>query len=196
MATSPLRLEQLVYDRVVVKARRDYDAAADATGEVHTAVRFSQIDDDEFLWRVELQATVSQGAAAPAPKYEIDVRAVGLFRVHPEYPQERVAKLIGITGTSILYSGLRDFLMSITARGPWGPFMLPTTSFIDVEPKAEDRLDAIAAAILAALREQGPLPIGELARALDVDVDTIRSIMSEFRQQGMIKTIYIQYLTY
>ena len=188
MTTPPLQLEELIYEIVHVVARKGHRASGEHRQRLENHLEFGQNRDVPGLWRVGLGVKILPEKDEPEPPYDIDMQCVGFFRVHPDYPQDRAGKLVAVTGASILYSGVRDFVMTISARGPWGPFMLPTTSFIDVEPKAEDSLDTIAAAILATLREQGPQRIGDLARALDVDVNSIRSIVSEFRQQGMVET--------
>jgi len=43
-----------------------------------------------------------------------------------------------VNGTSIFYSGLRDFVATITGRGPWGSPLLPTVSFVDLEPEGPE----------------------------------------------------------
>jgi preprotein translocase subunit SecB len=57
------------------------------------------------------------------------LQVVGFFKVAPDYPDDEIEKLIQIGGSSILYSASRDFVLTITSRGPWGPVFLPSVTF-------------------------------------------------------------------
>ncbi len=59
--------------------------------------------------------------------YRVHLVVVGFFEVSPKWPEPE--KLILINGASILYSAAREYLLTITSRGPWGALMLPTVSF-------------------------------------------------------------------
>ena len=39
------------------------------------------------------------------------------------------------TGTSILYSAAREYLITVTSRGPWPALVLPTVSFMPPKEK-------------------------------------------------------------
>ena len=187
MAVPPLQLEELFYDQLVVTARHGAAPAKEPEGNLRTDARFSHSTDDDRLWRVELEVGLGADAGSPPPKYEVAVHAVGVFRIHPEFPEEAIPKLVGITGTSIVYTSVRDFLMTITSRGPWGVLLLPTTSFTDVELRSESDDETLAATIRSALRERGPLRLAELARVLDVPIPTLRRAAARLRREGVIE---------
>jgi preprotein translocase subunit SecB len=189
MQSPPLRLESLFYDRVMVNARRDYDPSTDEDGEVETTVRFAQRKDDDRVWRIDLQVTITAGADGIPPKYEADVHAVGVVRVHPELPEEEMPNLVAITGSSLLYTSLREFLMTVTARGPWGSFMLPTASFRDLRMMPNDRLEAQAALIREILLEKGPSSLSALSKSLGIPREELSPLAAELARQGLVEKI-------
>jgi len=185
MAIPPLRLEQHYYDEVVVRARADASAALPADAAINVNARFAATDEDNRVWRVELRVEVAQRANVPPPGYEISVRAVGLFRVHPQFPEAKMQKLIAVTGVSILYSGMRDFLMTITARGPWGSVLLPTTSFTDLEPAPEVGTGR-RQQILDILAVMGDAPLRTIAERLGVPVEAARPVVRLLIREGAV----------
>ena len=56
---------------------------------------------------------------------EIELR--GQFHVHPTY-EGNIGKLVIVNGGSILYSSIRELLLSLTGRSPHGSFYLPSVS--------------------------------------------------------------------
>ncbi len=134
MKAPPIRLLDQHYDRVSVEAAPDHVPGEGPGWELRTTVTLRQNPENERTWVVFLEITLGQEDGKPRVPYELQARAVGAFETHPKLAAEDAAKLVAVTGTSILYSGLRDFLATITARGPWGPFLLPTVSFRDLEP--------------------------------------------------------------
>jgi preprotein translocase subunit SecB len=72
----------------------------------------------------------------PAP-YKLDLQITGFFEVLPDYPENKVKELIRITGASLLYSGAREYVLGFTSRGPWGPVLLPTISFLEPNQQEE-----------------------------------------------------------
>jgi preprotein translocase subunit SecB len=84
--------------------------------------------DNEF--QVTLQI-ISQPESEEAKQfYAIKLITVGFFQVNPTWPDQD--KLLRVTGASMLYASAREFLITITARGPWGAIMLPTASFLKI----------------------------------------------------------------
>ena len=61
--------------------------------------------------------------------YKIHMTVIGIFQV--DINKDDYEKLLYINGSSILYSAAREFLITITCRGPWAPVNLPTYSFLD-----------------------------------------------------------------
>lgn len=66
--------------------------------------------------------------------YDLDVDIVGLFEVDNSIDDSsRRDSIAGVLGSTLLYSAARDFIYSLTLRGPWEAVYLPTVSFIPSE---------------------------------------------------------------
>lgn len=137
MKAPPIRLLEQYYNRVSVEAMEDHKPGGAPGWELATTISVRQHPDRKRICAVLLEIRLSQEDGQPRIPYEISAHATGTFEVHPGVPAEEIAKMVAVNGTSILYSGLRDFIATITGRGPWGSLLLPTVSFIDVEPKVE-----------------------------------------------------------
>jgi len=84
------------------------------------------------IYQVALEIIIMPDNEKEKIPYSIDLVTVGLFSVSKAIKDPE--KLLRITGASILYSAAREFLITLTARGPWQPpVFLPTVSFIPPE---------------------------------------------------------------
>ena len=76
-----------------------------------------------------------------AVPYDFSLKVVGFF-VCPETKEgseehtRKIAPHIYVQGSSLLYSLAMEYLRNITAAGPYGPFILPTYSFVPSDLKA------------------------------------------------------------
>jgi len=128
--SSPLQLEHMVYERIEIAALPGHEPGAIVN--VKSAVSLGSTKDLKS-WRVRLTVTVSRDEE-PTPPYAINIVASGAFApVSVEDSPERIAKLVGVTGSSILYSAVRELVLLLTGRGQYGPFMLPTQSFVNLD---------------------------------------------------------------
>jgi preprotein translocase subunit SecB len=67
----------------------------------------------------------------PYGRYVLNVIFQDLVLKAQNWPDPE--KLLRVNGASILYSSAREFLITVTSRGPWAPMILPTISFLPVE---------------------------------------------------------------
>lgn len=65
----------------------------------------------------------------PGGPYNYTLHAVGFFRADESYPEDKRPQAVVINGSSMLYTAAREFLATVTGRGPWGAVILPVTSF-------------------------------------------------------------------
>jgi preprotein translocase subunit SecB len=88
------------------------------------------IDKEENKYQVTLEVVSQPESEEKRQFYAIKLISVGFFQVTPEWQDKD--KLLRVTGASMLYSAAREFLITITSRGPWGAIMLPTASFLKI----------------------------------------------------------------
>lgn len=98
--------------------------------DVECDVDVAQSASDERRWRVRLSVSFNaKGAAVAAHKGQVTY--VGIFTVVPEYPLEKMPKLVAVTAPSLLYSAIRELVALLTGRGPLRTVQLPAVSFLD-----------------------------------------------------------------
>jgi preprotein translocase subunit SecB len=98
----------------------------DAVLNFSVDVRTSTDDTQEHLVDLTISLNRADGQTVP---YEIDLVMRGFFRVASEVPEPlRVGFLVN-GAPSVLYSAAREFIQTMTARCPNGPFILSMTRF-------------------------------------------------------------------
>ena len=137
MAIPPLRLETYYFTKVAVSADPCYEPQEGVAPAItiDTDVGLGQHSSDPNRWMVTLGVHAKSPDEKPIP-YNVDLEVVGFFRVEPEVEQGKAPALVQANGAAILYSAAREFLLTITGRGPWPPIALPTTNFLGFEKKS------------------------------------------------------------
>jgi len=127
----PLQLEMYYFTKVMMEADPCFQPKNDEDQHfgVTTHVELMQHREDPRRWQVVLDISTEAPEGQSMP-YKVDLQVVGFFTVAPEVEEARMPKLIHANGTAILYSSAREFLLTITGRGPWPAVYLPTTNFL------------------------------------------------------------------
>jgi len=138
MSRPPLRLKHYFFTKINCEADLNYKDPHPKAGnkyEVKVRSNVAPRKDKDRDWMAILDIHVFS-PEKPAP-YKLDLQVTGFFEVLPDYPENKVKELIRITGASLLYSGAREYVLGFTSRGPWGPVLLPTISFIETKQQEE-----------------------------------------------------------
>ncbi|MGB5198008.1 MAG: protein-export chaperone SecB [Candidatus Deferrimicrobium sp.] len=135
----PLRLESYFYTKINVQAA-PLGELPEPEGEKHTVtvdtkVSMKRNKENDKKWMVILNIHADSSSNKPIP-YKVDLEMVGIFEVLVDLEKQKVARLIHVTGSSILYSAARELVLMLTGRGPWAPWSLPTTTFIDLKKES------------------------------------------------------------
>lgn len=85
---------------------------------------------------LSLLLSIKRGESCAFP-YDIEMEMFGVFDVNG-LPEEKRIPLVLVNGSSILYSAMREMLLTITQRCMHGPVMLPSVHFVRLE---KDYLD-------------------------------------------------------
>lgn len=139
----PLELKHHFFTDVVVTANHNVPHEDIKNGkvfgcevEVNVNVVGAPNNDREFQVQLTIKAVEAQSHVMG---YEVKLTTVGFFIITDETPPERRKDLANILGASLLYGAAREFLYSITMRGPHPPIYLPTISFIPEAPACEQK---------------------------------------------------------
>lgn len=155
MKPSPIRLLQLAFKRVAVEVDPRHVPAEppnpmttvfDFDGvSITTEVGFDEIDEAHErgrMYLVSLRVLIDNQPANDAPNrkfspYLIDMEAAGVILL-PNGAEKLgpPADLVTVNGAALLWSSIREQLLTLTSRMPVGPVMLPTVHFHDLKQGA------------------------------------------------------------
>ncbi len=132
---SPLLLKSYFFPVISVVANPKWsqdpvDSELDLNLKVQNDLYVSKGTENNFQVRVAI--TIDSTETKPAP-YDVLLIVIGTFGTVPDFPEKET--LVKISGSSILYGAAREYLATITGRGPYPPLLLPSVSFLPVPQK-------------------------------------------------------------
>jgi preprotein translocase subunit SecB len=86
----------------------------------------SEIDGHENTYAVKLDISIKNTDEHPS-QYNVQLSAYGVLTADKDLDDKK--NNMSVTGSSILYSASREFLLGIMSRGPWPPIMLRALPF-------------------------------------------------------------------
>jgi preprotein translocase subunit SecB len=142
MHPSNLQLKRYFLTRFDFSANPEYDPAADLELAFEDLVVSSEKaplnGDVRRDWEVTLALQYSAAKGKNIP-YLLSAEIVGIFSVCDKVDDEAVEFYVDTNATSVLYSTLREIVITMTAKGPFHPLLLPTVSFYEpVDEETED----------------------------------------------------------
>lgn len=135
LAAPPLELKKYFFPFVQVTADDEYEPSEKEITpnfEVKTSLEH---DEANQVYQVVIEIVVEPEDEESKIPYSIHLIAVGLFFVNADFPDPE--KLLRITGASMLYSAAREFIITVTSRGPWPHVIIPTISFLSDKKQIE-----------------------------------------------------------
>lgn len=129
----PLELKKYFFPYVRVAADAEYESSEKEIKpnfEVRTSVEQDPIN---HIYQVVIEIMVEPEDEKSKIPYSIHLIAVGLFAVNEKFSDPE--KLLKINGASMLYSAAREFIITVTSRGPWPHVIIPTVSFLPQKKK-------------------------------------------------------------
>ena len=135
MQRPPIHLKDHVFTKVHIDAAEiDY-----VQGGINKKIPFGYnftfscevlgLNTEERFFRVELNI-LSQEKEDHIQGYSVDVTVAGLFEVEKNVPEEEMPKMLSILGPALLLGSAREFIYTITSRGPCKAVYLPTVNFV------------------------------------------------------------------
>ena len=122
---TPIKLDEYFFPVVQVVAN---PSAEENEQELDYTVEVSLSHDKEKKF-YQVSVEISTIPEDESQQYVINIVAIGIFRIDKRFKD--INKLLYINGSSMLYSAAREFIITITSRGPWGAVTLPTHSFLE-----------------------------------------------------------------
>ncbi|MDU9049525.1 MAG: protein-export chaperone SecB [Candidatus Electrothrix sp. Rat3] len=127
---TPLRLNNYFFPVVQVVANPKYRNAEEQPEPRFRITPSIAKNDENGLYQVSVDIHLLQEDEKVPVPYSIHLVAFGFFEVHPEWPEPE--KLLFINGSTILYAAAREYLITVSSRGPWGAATLPMVSFLNM----------------------------------------------------------------
>ncbi len=132
--SSPFDLVGYFYTSSFVMASKDFAEDRFQNPDLDVKTSMHQDPEDPTLWTVGLYVGLPEKTDLTTVPYDFGISVVGSFLL-PEMddlPEESLLplkKILYVNGSSILYSAVRDHIRTITATGPYPPFVIPTYRF-------------------------------------------------------------------
>lgn len=85
--------------------------------------------DDKSLYWVHLHLTLAWPDNKIAPYSQAELMVIGIFQLPKDVTQEEKDLQLTVSAPSVLYSGARQLIKTITGHGPFSAMTLPLISF-------------------------------------------------------------------
>jgi preprotein translocase subunit SecB len=140
MKISPLQLQQYFVTEFHFTLNSSYKADQGLkliADELHTISDCKMVAGTPRRWVVTLELKYQPAADTNTP-YIFTLGLVGMYEISPQFDEGKIDRLIHTNGPSVLFGIAREIVREQTARGPDGPFILPSASFLPEESGDQD----------------------------------------------------------
>lgn len=141
--STPLHLDKYFFPVAQSLADPQFKANGGTISEFHPEIKLNyKAPEKGNLHQVALEISVMPEDEESLLPYTVSIVVVGMFRVAEDWDDP--VKMILVNGASILYSAAREFIITITSRGPWSPLIIPAYNFLqhyEENHAAKDRKD-------------------------------------------------------
>lgn len=132
MKLAPLQLTDYFVHTIRVEALVDYDSDKEQDLDVAslqvTEICLPSNGDHPNRFSIDLliKQEALEGKNLP---YSYELHMVGFIEAHPDFPKDKLQRAVEINGPSMLFGAAREILRAATGRGPYGPVLIPSTTF-------------------------------------------------------------------
>lgn len=157
MKPSPIQLLQLIFKRINIEIDQAHAPAEPPNPmttvfifdgvSMTTEIGLAEVDmahERGPMYLVSLQLLIDNQASADEPDrkfspYRIDIEAAGIILL-PKGAETLGSPhdLVSVNGAALLWSAIREQLLTLSSRMPAGPVMLPTVHFHDLKQPTAD----------------------------------------------------------
>jgi len=132
MNLAPLQLVDYFVHSLKVEALSSYDGNKASDLDIDalkvTEKCFPLKDEDSHRFAVDLVIKQDAIAGKNLP-YSYELHMLGYVQVQPGFPEDKMQRAVDINGPSMLFGAAREILRAATGRGPYGPLLVPSTTF-------------------------------------------------------------------
>jgi hypothetical protein len=112
-------------------ANRPFDLDIEALEVEHSCTPHGDEPDRLFSLQMTIRQKVPNGKNIP---YTYEIHLVGFLKAHPEFPADRLLHAVEVNGPTMLFGAAREIIRAATGRGPYGPVLIPSTTFFKPGP--------------------------------------------------------------
>ena len=124
MNPSKLQLDQYYFPHQEVRANPNHDpSTSKKVGSVKFHVHCGKLPSGTHQHYAEIVAEADEVSGINSA-YFFRIQAFGLFTADDSLTLDEAKALVSIYGVQVLLGAIRDHLVSLTSRGPWGSFYL------------------------------------------------------------------------
>lgn len=137
MDLAPLQLIDYFVHSINVEALADYDASlpAELDLEALTVKEHCFACEDKSPRSFGIDLVIKQGLVEGKNlPYTYELHMLGFIEVMPNVAEEKMQRIVEINGPSMLFGAAREILRAATGRGPYGPVLIPSTTFYKAPP--------------------------------------------------------------
>jgi len=156
MKLSPLQLTDYFVHSIHVEALADYDPGKDQDLDIDSL----QVTENCFRAngnhpnRFAIDLVIKQDALAGKNlPYSYELHMIGFIEVSPNFPEDKLQRAVETNGPSMLFGAAREILRAATGRGPYGPVLIPSTTFFK---QTDAPAPTIASAVKPARKRPSP----------------------------------------
>ncbi len=134
MQLSPLQLRKYVINALTLRAVDGYDTANPQAGAITLRVTdLAHGNTEREKWKVGLSVALHESDEGVEPPYLMEVEIEGYFDfLDLSADEDHAAALVLVNGGGLLYSAVREHVWTLTSRGRWSAFVLPTLDLRDL----------------------------------------------------------------
>lgn len=136
----PLQLEDIFFPIQEVRARADHNPQGELGGtHIIQAFEFQALDVATQRYGVVLDMSIDEEKSVN-PAYDFRLQGFATFWVHSSFDPVSAQAIVQANGLMILVGAMRERLLELTCRAPWGRFMLNTqpVQFLQPLPTASE----------------------------------------------------------
>lgn len=135
----PVLFEGTMFPEITVLTNPDFipDGALNLIdAEVESKIAIECTNRDERRYVAELRVRTGIKPADNVP-YKIDILCISAIQIDPDVPEENIKQLALRASHAMTFPAIREMILTLTARQPWGQFSIGMSSLASAKKQVE-----------------------------------------------------------